>query len=83
MSSNRDPLSRISVLIETEDTVEVVEDVLVNVTSDLSGGRPGITAVVGGGTCSEDEDTVGEGDKDEGVTDAVNDTGVRGGDVEE
>jgi hypothetical protein len=75
-SSKRDPLSRMSVLIEIEDTVEIVDDVLVSE----------VTTVVG--TCSEGEDTVGGGDGDEGVAVAETDTdtvavGVREGDEDE
>ena len=82
-SSNRDLLSRMSVLIEIEDTVETVEGVLVKVTGDLSGDSTGVTTVVEDKTCSEGEGTVGGRDGDEGVTDAETDTGVSEGDVEE
>ena len=58
-SSNRDLLSRMSVLIEIEDTVETVEGVLVKVTGDLSGDSTGVTTVVEDKTCSEGEGTVG------------------------
>jgi hypothetical protein len=79
-SSKRDPLSRMSVLIEIEDTVEIVDDVLVK------GEISEVTTVVG--TCSEGEDTVGGGDGDEGVAVAETDTdtvavGVREGDEDE
>jgi hypothetical protein len=85
-SSNRDLLSRMSVVIEIEDTVETMEDVLVRVTGELSGDSKGVTTVVEDGTCSEGEGTVGGRDGDEGVTDAETDTvpvGVREGDVGE
>lgn len=82
MSSNRDLLSRMSVLSEMEDTVEVEID-LVKVTGELSGDCTGVTTVVEVRTCSEGEGTVGGRDGDEGVTDAETDTGVREADAEE
>ena len=83
MSSNRDLLSRMSVLIEIEDTVETVEGVLVKVTGNLSGDDTGVTTVVEVRACSGGEGTVGGRDENEDVTDAETDTGVREGDGEE
>ncbi len=86
-SSKRDPLSRMSVLIEIEDTVEIVDVVLVKATDDISEDS-GVTTVVEVGTCSEGEGTAGWRDGDEGVVDAEPDTdtvaiGVREGDEDE
>jgi hypothetical protein len=75
-----------SVVIEIEDAVEIMEDVLVRVTGELSDDSKEVTTVVEEGTCREGEGTVGGRDGDEGVTDPETDTvpvGVRDGDVGE
>ena len=80
--SETDP-SRMSVLMETEETVEMIEGVLVTAEVGL-GECDGVTTVVDDGTCNEGERTVGGRDRDDAVTDA--DTiavGVREGEEEE
>jgi hypothetical protein len=54
-SSKRDPLSRMSVFIAMEETVETVEGVLVKVAGDRSGDSMGVTTVVEVGTCNRGE----------------------------
>ena len=83
-SSKSDLLSRASVLIEIEDTVETVEGVLVNMTGVSSGDDTGVTTVVEDGTCNKEEGTVGgtDGDGVETDTDTIVD-GVRGDEDEE
>jgi hypothetical protein len=73
-----------SVLMETEETVEMVEGVLVKTTEVGLGDCDGVTTVVDGGTCNKGERTVGGRDEDDAETDT--DTiavGVREGDEEE
>ena len=72
-----------SVLMETEETVEIMEGVLVTAEVGL-GDSDGVTTVVDDGTCNEGERTVGGRDRDDAETDA--DTiavGIREGDEEE
>jgi hypothetical protein len=72
-----------SVLMETEETVEIMEGVLVTAEVGL-GDSDGVTTVVDDGTCNEGERTVGGRDRDDAETDT--DTiavGVREGDEEE
>lgn len=84
-SSKRDPLSRMSVLIEIDETVE---GVLVKATGGRSGEYMGVTTVVEDGTRSEGDGTAGERDRDEGVADGETDTdtvavGIGEGDEDE
>jgi hypothetical protein len=81
--SETDP-SRMSVLMETEETVEMVEGVLVKTTEVGLGDCDGVTTVVDDGTRNKGERTVGGRDGDDAETDT--DTiavGVREGDEEE
>jgi hypothetical protein len=77
--SETDP-SRMSVLIETEETVEMMEGVLVKTTEVGPGDSDGVTTVVDGGTCNKGERAVGGRDRDDTDTIAV---GVGEGDEEE
>ena len=74
-SSKRDWLSKISVLIETEEAVETVEGVLVRATWGCSGDSIGVDTVVEDGAPREGEGTVGGavGDSDD-VADVEADT---------
>jgi hypothetical protein len=69
-NSETDP-SRMSVLMETEETVETMEGVLVKATEVGLGDNDGVTTVVddGGGRDRDDVETiavgVGEGDEEE------------------
>ena len=70
--------------METEETIETVEGVLVKMTEVGLGDSDAVTTAVDDGTCNEREWTVGGRDRDDAVTDA--DTiavGVREGDEEE
>jgi hypothetical protein len=58
-SSKRDPLSRMSVLIEIDETVDTEEGVLVRMTGCRSGGSVGIGSGVAVKARSEGEGTVG------------------------
>jgi hypothetical protein len=81
--SETDP-SRISVLMETEETVETMEGVLVKTTEVGPGDSDSVTTVVDDGTCNKGERTVGGSDGDDTETDT--DTiavGVKEGDEEE
>jgi hypothetical protein len=81
--SETDP-SRMSVLMEREEAVEMMEGVLVKVTEVGLGDSDGVTIVVDDGTCNKVEWTVGGRDRDDAETDA--DTiavGIREGDKEE
>jgi hypothetical protein len=83
-SSKRDRLSRMSVLMEIEETVEMVEGVLVKMVEGRSGDSMGVTTVVEDGTCNDVEGIVGERDGDDADTDT--DTiavGVSEGDEDE
>ena len=62
-SSKRDPLSRASDLMEIEDTVEIVEGVLVKLTGASWGDIKGVTTLVEDGTCNEGGEAV-EGGRD-------------------
>jgi hypothetical protein len=86
-SSNSDPLSKMSDPRDTEETVDIMEGVLVKATGTRSGVSRGVGTGVVEGARSEGEGTVGGGDGD-GVTDAENDTdtlavGVTVGDDDE
>ena len=65
---------------ETEETVEVMELVLVRSTEVGLGDSDGVTTVVDDGTCNKGDRTVGGRDRDDTDTIAV---GVREGDEEE
>jgi len=65
---------------ETEETVEVMEVVLVKSTEVGLGDSDGVTTVVDDGTCNKGDRTVGGRDRDDTDTIAV---GVREGDEEE
>lgn len=83
--SETDP-SRISVLMETEETVETVDGVRVKATEIALVDCDGVTTVVDDGTCNEGERTIGGRDRarDDPVTDS--DTigvGVRESDEED
>jgi hypothetical protein len=71
-SSKRDPLSRMSVLVEIDETVDTVEGVLVKVTGGRSGDNIGVGTGVVEGARSEGEGTVGGGEGD-GVADTETD----------
>ena len=77
--SETDP-SRMSVLMEAEETVETMEGVLVKTTEVAVGGSDGVTTVVDDGTCNKGERIVGGRDRDDTDTIAV---GVREVDEEE
>jgi hypothetical protein len=82
-NTEMDP-SRVSVLMEMEETVETMEGVLVKMTEVGLGDSDGVTTVVDDRTCNEGERTVGGRDRDDAETDA--DTiavGIREGDEEE
>jgi hypothetical protein len=82
--SKRDLLSRMSVLIEIEETDEMVEGVLVKMTGERSGDNTGVTTVVEDGTCNRGERTAGR--RDGGDIETDEDTiavGVRERDEEE
>jgi len=81
--SETDP-SRMSVLMETEETVETMKGVLVKTTEVGLGDSDGVTTVVDDGTCNKGERTVGGRDGHDAETDT--DTiavGVKEGDEEE
>ena len=70
-------------MVETDETVEIMEGILVMTELGL-GDSDGVTTVVDDGACNEGEWTVGGRDRDDAETDA--DTiavGVREGDEEE
>ncbi len=66
--------------METEETVETVEGVLVKTTEVGLGDSSGVTTVVDDGTCNNGERAVGGKDRDDTDTIAV---GVGEGDEEE
>jgi hypothetical protein len=81
--SETDP-SRMSVLMEMEETIEMMEGVLIKITEVGLGDSDGFTTVVDDGTCNKGERTVRGRDGDDAETDmdtiAVN---VEEGDKEE
>jgi hypothetical protein len=66
--------------METEETVEMVEGVLVKTTEVGLGDSDGVTTIVDDGTCNKGDRTVGGRDRDDTDTIAVS---VREGDKEE
>ena len=76
--SETDP-SRMSVLMEMEETVETMEGVLVKMTEVGLGNSDGVTTVVDDGTCNKGERTVDRrgGDDAETDTDTIA-VGVKG-----
>ena len=81
--SETDP-SRISVLMETEETVETMKGVLVKMTEVGLGDSDSVTTVVDDGTCNKGEPTVKgrDGDDTETYTDTIA-VGVKGEEEEE
>ena len=77
-------MSRASDLIEIEDTVEIVEGVLVKLTGARSGDIKGVTTVVEDRTCNEGGEAVGGGrDGDDAEIDDPDTMTVREGDEED
>jgi hypothetical protein len=63
-STKRDPLSRMSILIEIDETVDIIEDILVKMMGCCSGDNGGVSTGVVVRTQGEGEGMVGGRDCD-------------------